>query len=86
MLGYKSRRAVRDAPVPGLKRKRRKPGLTPRLAHQGSGAKEEGDPMGTLRLEASWCKSPCNAGRVHIELDLMAALLFVKLAVVALAL
>lgn len=41
--------------------------------------------MGKLRLEASWYRGSCNAGQVRFELDLMAVLLFVKLAVVLLA-
>jgi len=42
--------------------------------------------MGKLRLEASWCTSTRDSGRVHIELDLMFVFLIAKLAFVALGL
>lgn len=86
VLRWPSRRAVRGAPVPGSKRKRRNLASRPPLAHQGSGDTEEGSPMGKLRLEASWCRSTCNTGQVLLELDLMSAYLLVKLVAVALAL
>jgi len=42
--------------------------------------------MGKLRLEASWCASKRKSSRVLIELDLLAVILFVKVAAAALAL
>lgn len=42
--------------------------------------------MGKLRLEASWCTSTRDSGRVQIELDLMFIFLLAKLVFVALAL
>jgi hypothetical protein len=37
--------------------------------------------MGKLRLEASWCSSTRNSGRVQFELDLMFVVLLVKMAI-----
>lgn len=38
--------------------------------------------MGKLRLEASWCRSAHDTGRIHLEFDLMTVFLLIKLAFV----